>query len=442
MSISGTEPVGRPRRRGLGLRWWIIGLVMLGAITNYLSRSTLGVAAPTLTTELGLTTQQYSYITSAFQLGIMMQPFCGFVLDTLGLRTGFALFATAWSLITIAHGLASSWPMLVALRGMLGLAEGSANPAAMKVVSEWFPARERGLAGGVFNIGASFGSMLAPPLVAWAILTYNWQAAFVVTGALGLFWVILWLFFYRDPDRNPRLSPQERALIVEGREAHTEGDGRRPSIVRVLKQRNFWGIALPRFLADPTWGTLAFWVPLYLATVRGFDLKQIAMFAWLPFVAADLGCLFGPTLASFLTKRGVSLINSRRWAFTVGAVLMIGVAFVGLADSPYVAIGLLCLGGFAHQTLSVTVITMSSDLFRRNEVATVTGMAGTMGNLGVLIFSLMIGGLVTTVGYTPFFVALAVLDILGAILLWTLVRDPARRDPGSADVPVLVDARP
>lgn len=362
-------------RRG-NLRWWIIGLVMLGAIINYLSRSTLGVAAPTLTTELGVTTQQYSWITGAFQLGIMMQPFCGYVLDTLGLKTGFALFAAAWSLITMAHGLAGSWPAFAVLRGFLGLAEGSANPAGMKTVSEWFPARERGLAGGVFNIGASVGSMLAPPLVAWAILTYDWRAAFYISGALGLVWVALWLSFYRSPDTHPRLSVEEKQLIAEGREAHLEAEDAKPSPLRILRNRNFWGIALPRFLADPTWGTLAFWVPLYLTTVRGFDLAQIAMFAWLPFVAADLGCLFGPTLAAFLQKRGLSLINARRTAFTVGAVMMIGIGFVGFVDSPYVAILLLCLGGFAHQTLSVTVITMSSDLFRRNEVATVTGMAG------------------------------------------------------------------
>ncbi|WP_421731427.1 MFS transporter [Brevundimonas sp.] len=432
-------------RQVKALRWWIIGLVMMGAIINYLTRSTMGVAAPTLMDDLGLTTQQYSWITSAFQLGIMMQPAAGYVLDTIGLKTGFAIFATAWSLITIAHGLANSWPVFAALRGALGLAEGSANPAGMKAVSEWFPARERGLAGGVFNMGASVGSMLAPPLVAWAILTYHWQAAFFITGAMGLVWVVLWLFLYRSPDKHPALSDEEKRHIAEGRETHLDSDGSKPSLIRILRQRNFWGIALPRFLADPTWGTLAFWVPLYLTTVRGFDLTQIAMFAWLPFVAADLGCLFGPTLVLFLQKRGVSLINARRGAFTVGAMLMIGVAFVGFVDSPYLAILLLCLGGFAHQTLSVTVITMSSDLFRRNEVATATGMAGTFGNLGVLLFSLLIGGLVTTVGYAPFFVALAVLDILGAILLWTLVKDPGRAGPRVGhgdDVSTLAQAKP
>lgn len=405
------------------LRWWIIGLVMLGAIINYLTRSTMGVAAPTVLKDLGISITEYSWITGAFQLGIMLQPVCGYVLDTLGLRTGFAVFAASWSLIAMAHGLASNWQSFAVLRGLLGFAEGSAQPAGMKTVATWFPAKERGFAGGVFNIGASVGSMLAPPLVVWAVLTWNWRAAFVLTGALGLVWLALWLLFYRSPDQHPSMTQDERARIAAGQEAHLAEAGAKPSVISILKQRKFWGIALPRFLADPTWGTLSFWVPLYLSQTRGFDLKQIAMFAWLPFVAADLGCLFGPAVASFLQARGVSLINARRWAVTLGAAMMTGMIFVGRVESPYAAIALLCLGGFAHQTLSVTVITMASDLFRRDEVATVAGLAGMMGNLGVLLFSLLIGGLVATIGYDPFFVALGVLDILGAVILWTFVKD-------------------
>lgn len=407
-----------------GLRWWMIGLVMLGAVVNYLTRSTLSVAAPTLLTDLDISSKEYSYITAAFQGMIMLQPLCGYILDVIGLKVGFAIFATAWSLICMAHGMATNWQTLAFLRGLLGLAEGSANPAGMKTVAEWFPAKERGMAGGIFNIGASFGSMLAPPLVVWAILHYNWQSAFVITGALGLVWVAAWLLLYDAPKRHRRLSQAEAEHIAAGQEQYLAGDGKRPSIVSVLKMRNFWGIALPRFLADPAWGTLSFWVPLYLTSVRHFDLKQIAMFAWLPFLAADLGCLFGPTVVLWLQKRGVRLINARRGAFTVGACMMMGVAGVGFVESPYAAIALLSLAGFAHQTLSVTVITMSSDLFKRNEVATVAGMCGTFGNLGLLIFSLMIGGLMATVGYTPFFVTLAVLDLVAAVLLWVLVREP------------------
>ena len=199
-----------------GLRWWMISLVMLGAIINYLTRSTLAVAAPTLLKDLHITAQEYSWIVGTFQVAIMLQPICGYVLDVLGLKRGFAIFAMAWSLISMAHGLAHSWPRLAALRGLLGFAEGSANPAGMKATAEWFPARERGLAGGVYNIGASVGSMLAPPLVVWAILTYNWQMAFVITGSLGLVWVALWLLLYQSPETHPRLS-DERARVYRRR---------------------------------------------------------------------------------------------------------------------------------------------------------------------------------------------------------------------------------
>ncbi|WP_156467078.1 MFS transporter, partial [Phenylobacterium sp. CCH9-H3] len=172
------------------LRWWIIGLVMLGAMLNYLTRAVMGVAAPTMLTELHITEQQYGWITAAFQAGIILQPVVGYVLDSVGLRYGLALFAGAWSVISMAHGFASTWPVFAVLRGLLGFAEGSANPAGMKVVATWFPARERGFAGGFYNIGASLGSMLAPPLVAWAILAYDWRAAFVITGAIGLLWAL------------------------------------------------------------------------------------------------------------------------------------------------------------------------------------------------------------------------------------------------------------
>src|SRR5207342_3652971 len=308
------------------LRWRMMALLMLGSIINYLTRSTLGVAAPTILQDLHITTQQYSWIVGTFQGAIMLQPICGYVLDVVGLKAGFAMFAVAWSLVSMAHGLAHSWPAFAGLRGLLGFSEGCANPAGMKATAEWFPAKERGLAGGLFNLGASVGSMLAPPLVVWAILAYNWQAAFVMTGLIGLAWVTLWLAFYDSPDRHPRLSAAERDYIVSGQEPHLRGDGTRPSMGRILRERNFWGIALPRFLADPTWGTLSYWLPLYLSTVRHMDLKQIALFAWLPFLAADFGCVFGGLLAMRLQKRfGMSIVNSRRCTFTLGAFLMLGI---------------------------------------------------------------------------------------------------------------------
>jgi len=411
-----------PRFQKGGVRWGIIGLVTIGTIINYLTRSTLSVAAPTLMTSLHMSEKNYGIITGVFQFGIMLQPVAGFLLDIVRLRLGLFLFALAWGLITMAHALAGSWPVLAWLRGLQGFVEGVAQPGGMKVVAEWFPARERGLAGGLFNIGASLGGVLAPPLVAWAILYYNWRAAFLITGLLAVVWACLWLAAYRAPQRHPALGEAERAYIEAGQERHLASVADRPSPFRILRNRNFWGIAIPRFLADPTWSTLVFWLPLYLSQARGFDLRHIALFAWLPFVAADLGCLFGPFVVGLLQKAGAPLIKARRLTFTLGAVMMVGIVFVATVKSPYAAIALLCLAAFAHQTLSVTVITMSSDLFRQSEVATVTGMAGTAANLGALLFSLAIGALVATTGYAPFFYVLGGVDLLGALVLWLLVR--------------------
>jgi MFS transporter, ACS family, hexuronate transporter len=399
---------------------------MLGAMVNFLSRATLAVAAPVVMTSLHISTLQYSWITGAFQGAIMLQPVVGYIIDLLGVKTGFAIFALAWSLISIAHGFATSWRILAGLRAGLGFAEGAFSPGGLKVVSEWFPARERGLAGGLFNIGPSIGQMLAPPLVVWAILHYDWQASFVLVGIISLIWVGLWLFFYHPVASHPSLGAEERAYIESGQERELQDDGAKPSVAKLLRDRNFWGIGLPRFLADPTWGTLSFWVPLYLVSARHFDLRELALYAWLPFLAADLGCLFSPLIVFFLQNRGFDLIDARRSAFTTGAILMIGVAFAGIVANPFTAIALISLAGFAHQTLSTTVITMASDLFPRREVGTVAGLCGMLGNLGLLISSLMIGALVTTVGYAPFFVSLSILDILGAALIWILVRKPAR----------------
>jgi ACS family hexuronate transporter-like MFS transporter len=407
------------------VRWTIIALFVGAMVINYLTRSILGVAAPTIMAEQSISSAQYSWITGAFQVGVMFQPMAGYLLDLIGLKIGFSLFVAIWSLLTMAHGLATGWLGFAGLRGALGLVEGAAQPAGMKVVAEWFPARERGVAGGLYNIGASFGAVFAPPLVAWAILSHDWRAAFFVAGGLGLIWVVAWLFWYASPTHHRAIGEGERAMILSGQEPGLAGGSGRRSLRELLTRRDLWAIAAARFLADPVWGMLSLWMPLYLIKVRHFDLTQIALFAWLPFLAADLGCLFGPAVAAFLQRRGFALIDARRGAFTLGAVLMTGMMFVGTVTSPVAAIALLCLGGFAHQTLSVTVITMASDLFPRDQVATATGVAGTAANLGVLIFTLMLGSMVDVVGYGPFFILLGLLDLVGAALLWILVRKPA-----------------
>jgi ACS family hexuronate transporter-like MFS transporter len=424
----------KARRPVRHLRWWIIGLVMLGTTVNYLARSSLGSAAPTLTAELQLTTQQYSYIVAAFQLAYtIVQPIAGFLLDALGTKLGLFIFAIGWSLANMAHGLASSWLSLAFFRGLLGLSEGAVIPAGLKAVSEWFPDRERSVATGWFNIGTAVGSMIAPPLVVWCILVGSWQLAFVVTGAVGLVWAGLWWLFYDQPRRHPALGSEELAYIEAGQQRpDADANLRRPSWLAIARTRKFWSIAIPRFLADPAWQTFTFWIPLYLVSVRGLDLKQIALFAWLPFLAADFGSIVGGYLSPFFMRvLHLSLIQARKATVWIGSILMIAPACISLAPDAIWAVALFCVGGFAHQMLSGALLTLSADLFPHHQVATANGMTGTAAWTGGLLFSLLVGALASTVGYNPLFVCLAVFDLIGATVLWVLLKNsPANNRTG------------
>jgi len=408
-----------------GLRWWIIGLVTLGTVLNYLARSTLSVAAPTLQREFSMSTEQYSWVVLAFQGSYtVMQTVAGGVLDALGTRLGFFVFAVGWALANMAHGLATGWPSLAMLRGLLGATEAAAIPAGAKTVSEWFPARERPLATGAFQMGTSLGNMLAPPLVAFCILWWGWQSAFVVTGGLSMVWAMIWWFGYRTPAEHPRLSGDERAHIEQGR-AEDEVAARPATRKDVLRSREFWAIALPRFLAEPAWQTFNFFIPLYLVAAWHLDLKSIALWAWLPFLAADFGSLAAGLLPPVLMRRGASMLGSRKLTMTLGAVCMIGPACIGLATSPGIAIALFCVGGFAHQMLNGVLITLCSDLFDSRTVGTASGMAGSAAWIGGMLFTFAIGKSADAFGYSPLFVVLAGLDLLAAGVLWSLLRNRA-----------------
>lgn len=414
-----------------GLRWWIIALVCLGTIINYLARNSLGVLAPELKTQLHMSTQQYSYVVGAFQIGYtIMQPVCGIVIDLIGLRIGFALFAVLWSIAGCLHGGVGGWLSLAGFRGLMGLTEAAAIPAGMKAVAEWFPDKEKSVAVGYFNAGTSLGALIAPPLVIMISLHYGWRASFVATGALGFVWAILWVAFYRSPRDHKQLSSQERETIISGQTSPASASQKKRPIGELLKTRGFWAIALPRFFAEPAWQTFSFWIPLYLSTARHMELKQIALYAWLPFLAADMGGLLGGYLSPFLMKYcRVPLVWSRVCGVVLGAFMMIGPACIGLVASPYSAIALFCVGGFAHQMISGLVNTLSADLFKPKDVATVAGFAGMAAWIGGLGFSLLVGALADTVGYGPLFGLLGCFDLIGAGLLILMVRGQFKDAP-------------
>ncbi|MEW6574826.1 MFS transporter [Sphingorhabdus sp.] len=405
------------------LRWWIIGLVTLGTILNYLARSTLSVAAPTLKEEFSMSTEEYSWVVLAFQASYtVMQTVAGGILDALGTRLGFFLFAVGWAFSNMAHAFSTGVWSLAFFRGLLGATEAAAIPAGAKSVSEWFPPKEKPLATSLFQMGTSVGNMIAPPLVAFCILYWGWESSFIVTGALSLIWAFVWYWGYRTPQEHSRLSDSERAYIEQGR-ANDEVQAKPATRTEVLKSRSFWAIAVPRFLAEPAWQTFNFFIPLYLVAVWKLDLKSIALWAWLPFLAADFGSLAAGLFPAWLQKRGASLLASRKITMALGALCMIGPACIGLAGSPELAIALFCIGGFAHQMLNGALITLCTDVFDSKTVGTASGMAGTIAWTGGMLFTFLIGQSADTYGYNPLFVALAALDLVGAAVLWGLLRE-------------------
>ena len=414
-----------------GMRWWMVGLVTLGLIVNYLARNTLSVAAPTMMADLHFDKEQYSYIVVAWQVCYaLMQPVAGYVLDAVGTKIGFAVFALAWSLACASAALASGWQGMAFFRGLLGLTEAAGIPAGVKATTEWFPPKERSVAIGWFNIGSSIGALCAPPLVVWTILHGGWRMSFVVVGAIGVVWTLLWVLFYKHPRDQQKLTDAERYFILSGQDDRPQDKVAKASWKQIVRSSNFWSVAIPRFLSEPAWQTFNAWIPLYMATERHMDLKEIAAFAWLPFLAADIGCVLGGYLSPIIHKRfKISVFASRKWVVGIGAVCMIAPGCVGLVASPYTAILLLCIGGFAHQTLSGALYSITSDVFGRHEVATATGLAGMSGYLGATLFTLLFGIAVTHVGFSPLFGVLAVFDLLAAVVVWLMVRERGPQPP-------------
>ena len=336
-------------RKIKGLRWYMIALVTLGTVLGYLTRNTVAAAAPTLMEELHITTQQYSYIIAAYSAAYtIMQPVAGYVLDILGTKIGYAFFAVAWAIFCGATALAGSWGGLALARGAVGAAEAAMIPAGLKASSEWFPAKERSIAVGYFNVGSSIGAMIAPPLVVWAIVMHSWQMAFIISGVLSFAWAMAWLVFYKHPRDQKKLSEEEREYIIGGQESqHQTNNGKKMSVWQILGTRQFWGIALPRFLAEPAWGTFNAWIPLFMFKVYGFNL---------------------------------------------------------------------------HQSLSGALITLSSDVFGRNEVATANGLTGMAAWTASTMFALVVGALADTIGFSPLFAVLAIFDLMGAVVIWTVLK--------------------
>ncbi|MGJ0481570.1 MFS transporter [Pantoea agglomerans] len=428
---STTKPISASRtvRVIKNLRWWMLGMFLLGVTVNYITRNSLGILAPELKNSLHMSTEQYSWVVAAFQLAYtLFQPLCGWLIDVIGLKMGFLVCALIWSVTCLLHAGAGSWLHLALLRFVMGASEAAATPANAKAIGDWFPKKERPVAAGWAGVGFSIGAMLAPPIIYVAHITFGWQGAFLLTGGLGLLWVGLWWWGYHSPETHPRLSDEERAFINQDNEAIGEKLPFFTALKVIGKEKKFYGIAIPAFLAEPAWAVLSFWVPLYLANERGMDLKQIVMFAWLPFLAADLGSVASGYLTKLYVRWfGMTRVNSIVASSVTGALLMVSLALMTLVKDPWLAIALISVGGFGHQVISCMLSALVVERFDRRQMATVNGMRGSCAWIASFIFSLIIGVTADTIGFNPLFVAMGFFDLIGAVFLVMLIAERRQR---------------
>jgi ACS family hexuronate transporter-like MFS transporter len=373
-------------------RWHIAVLVSAAIAISYLDRQTLPVAIKAIERDIPVSNEQFSLLQTAFLIPYaVMYAGGGKLMDVVGTRTGMLAIMIFWSLACASHGLATGFLGLAISRLLLGLGEGGGFPAATRAVAEWFPVTERSTAMGIINAGTAVGGVIAPPLLALVITQADWRAVFYLTGLIGLVWAVWWWYEYQPPETHPKLAPDERRLlepvISGGRSAEAA-----PPWLTLLQYRQVWGLVVAKFLSDAAWYFYLFWLPKYLYDARGFDIKAVGAFAWIPLAAAGIGCLVGGSLSSYLLVRGLPLDRARKIALGLSAAVMPVVWFVPSAPVAW-ALAIFSLAYFGQQSWSTLVMILPADLYPRNAVGAVAGLVGFGGAMGGVVFGQIVGRL-------------------------------------------------
>jgi MFS transporter, ACS family, aldohexuronate transporter len=415
--LKNSQPSGR-------VRWWIVWTLFFSTVTNYISRQSFSVLAPLITAQYHLSHTDLAKILGSFQLSYaVMWLIGGILLDAVGSRVGLAVAAVWWSVMNILTGFAGSVAGFAFFRFMLGLGEGANWPGATKVVAEWFPREERSLAVAIFDSGSSVGGALAALCIPLIAIELGWRWAFAASGLLGFVWLAVWLRVYHPLKNHPTVTPEEVALIEAGRDAELEPTARGWMRWRqLLKSRNLWGIVLGKALTDPVWWFYVFWLPQYLSDARGFSLKRIALFAWIPFVAADLGNFTGGWISGYCIRRGMPVLWARKWVCLASCLPILAGIPAANVHNVYVALGLICVALWGYSSWSTMGLTLPSDLFPQEVVASVSGMSGLAAGLAGTGFTLLVGVIVDRFSYRAAFIAGGLLPVVATLLLFLLIR--------------------
>ena len=409
------------------LRWWVVGLVALATVINYIDRGALGILWPEIKEEFNFSNQDYANIFGVFVLAYAFgQTIFGKLFDWLGTRIGFVLSIGVWSIATALHAFGSSVLTFQLFRIILGVAEAGNWPGAAKANAEWFPVKERALAQGIFNSGAAIGGILSPILLALLAAFLGWKAIFIVIGLVGLLWLIPWLLIYKaKPEDHPWLDPKERDYILSGQLVRTdEGEddaAYNPTTMEMLSRKETWGAILPAMFIDPIWWLFVAWIPIYLIDSFGFNVKELGLYAWVPYVGAMFGPWFGGLLAQNLLGKGWTVNKTRKFVITLGAAIMIpALLAMAVASTPILAVLIMAVILFGFQTSIGNVQTLPSDLYSKKAVGSLAGYAGTAAKLAAAGLVWLVPQL-TTESYMPAFIIGVALATLAVLSVWILI---------------------
>lgn len=404
------------------VRWLIVALIAVATVINYIDRNALAVMWPQISKDVGATKEDYALLVTVFMLFYAAGQFVfGRLFDIIGTRMGFALSIAVWSISIALHSVTHSILSFSIVRAMLGISEAGAWPGAVKANAEWFPARERALAQGVFNAGASIGAIISAPLIAVLFLWLGWRGTFILIGAIGFVWLLPWLIIYRaGPDKHPWVSAAERALILDApaEQPAVPKVEYVPNVRQLLGHRQTWGILTTRFFIDPIWWLFVSWLPIYLADTFGFDIKQIGIFAWVPYVGAMIGSLGGGWLSGRLIGAGWSVDRARKWVITLGGAIM-APALLGavLATDPVWAVVTIAFVLFGFQIAIGNIQTLPGDIFNGRSVGSLAGLGGMAAVAGTLITTWLVP-VMTRDSYAPIFILVAALVPASLLALW------------------------
>ena len=423
-----------------GLRWFIVSLVALATIINYIDRGALAVLWPEISVDLGLTKTDYAIIINVFTFAYAFgQTLFGKIFDWIGTRLGFVLAIGVWSLATILHAFARSLLTFSLFRGLLGVSEAGNWPGATKANAEWFPIKERALAQGIFNSGAAIGGIVSAPIVGLLFFWFgSWQATFIVIGVLGLLWLVPWLVVYKSgPASHPWLGEEERQYILTG-QRNVEVDHAAdyaPTSREILSRKESWGVILASFFLDPIWWLFVGWLPLYLNETYGFGVAEIAKYAAVPYIGAMFGAWFGGLLAQNRLKAGWTANKTRKFVISLGGLIMLVCLLLTIkASTPLTAVLLMAAILFGFQTAVGNIQTLPSDFYSGESVGSLAGFAGTAAKLAVVLLNFLIP-VITVKSYAPAFAVgagLAIMTVLSVFILCPRIQPLSPRPAESA----------